>query len=76
MSNPNQAEPTPELKPPKCPHCGQELTGSAVYMWRLEGAMVTCVYCPNDECRTALQFFYFPLARAAAQEPPRIARPS
>lgn len=60
-------------KPPICPHCTGELAGCAVYMWQVEGGVITAIYCPH--CRKALHFQYFPLA-VARQEQPRIARPS
>ena len=67
--------PDPKIPPPICPHadCGKELTGTGVYYWRHEGAMVGCIYCPS--CRKPLGFELYPLAPAAPADPSRIARP-
>lgn len=70
-------QPTPfdPSKTPLCPHCGAELLGCAVFMWRPnDQSVVVCIYCPS--CRTGLDFSYFPIAGMMPAEPPRIARPS
>lgn len=68
----NSAAEYDPTKPPVCPHCGAELTGCAVWIWKVAFEVVSCVYCVS--CRTALHFDTMPIAQN--QEPPRIARPS
>lgn len=81
MSNSNETveQPTPAkfdpTTPPKCPHCGQLLAGIGIWVWQVERAIISCIYCTL--CGKAMHFTPIPLINPGVQpDPPRIARPS
>jgi hypothetical protein len=63
---------------PRCPHCGEDLAGMGLFMWRVQGWVIVAAYCPNVECRSVLQTQMMPVDEKPTieGEASRLVRPS
>lgn len=62
------APPIPEVVPPKCPNCKQDLPAIEKFNWGSPTWLILCVMCPH--CRVALAWSILPIQQAAAAEDP------